>query len=53
MQKGMYDEHECETCGKENETQKHILECEEVIKNDKSETNIPNKYENLERTSLK
>ena len=44
--KGMYVEYECELCGKENETQKLILECEELTKYNKSGTNIP-KYENI------
>ena len=30
--KGMYESFECTACGKEEESQKHILECEELIK---------------------
>ena len=44
--KGMYDDYECELCGEENETQKHILECKELTKNNNSKRNIPN-YEKL------
>ena len=40
--KGIYDAHECKVCQKEDETQKHIYECEEIwkIKN-KSHDEIP------------
>ena len=42
--KGKYDTLECDACGKEEETQEHILVCEELNKDkDNQEFN----YENL------
>ena len=44
--KGMYSEFECEICEKENETQKHMLECKELLHMENKEKTIP-KYESL------
>ena len=42
--KGKYDTLECDACGKEEETQEHILVCEEL---NKDKDNQEFKYENL------
>ena len=39
--KGMYDEHDCRACGKINENQEHIIQCEEILQ-------INKEYENIE-----
>jgi hypothetical protein len=44
--KGMYSEFECEICEKENETQKHMLECKELLDMENKEKTIL-KYEGL------
>ena len=33
--KGMYESFECTACGNEEESQKHVLECEELLKRNK------------------
>ena len=38
---GMYDSYECTACGKEDENQKHILECEEILKRNKELKEYP------------
>jgi hypothetical protein len=38
---GMYDSYECTACGKEGENQKHILECEEILKRNKELKEYP------------
>ena len=42
--KGKYDTLECDACGKEEETQEHILVCEKL---NKDKDNQEFKYENL------
>ena len=46
--KGLYDMFECEACGKEDESQKHVLECDEILKLNKeyNKMEIP-EYEKL------
>ena len=44
--KGKNSEFECEICEKENETQKHMLECKELLHMENKEKTIP-KYESL------
>ena len=39
--KGMYDSFQCTACGIEEETQKHVLECKELIKLNKEIKEIP------------
>ena len=43
---GKYDFYECDACGKEDESQKHILECAELMKHNKNESDNP-PYERL------
>ena len=44
--KGIYDHYECDACGVEDESQKHILECPTLLSMNKEAKEIP-KYENL------
>ena len=44
--KGKHSEFECEICEKENETQKHMLECKKLLQMENKEKTIP-KYESL------
>ena len=46
MHQGMYIEFECEICEKENETQKHMLKCKELLDMENKEKTIL-KYEGL------
>ena len=50
--KGMYSEFECEICEKENETQKHMLECKELLQMENNEKNVP-EYEKLFNGNVK
>ena len=44
--KGLYDDYECDICENENESQKHILECKDLV--DMNDENMKNfKYEKL------
>ena len=44
--KGLYDDYECDICENENETQEHLLECEELVDmNNESMENV--EYEKL------
>ena len=50
-QRGKYEEYECAVCKKEDESQKHIMECEELDKFKKNNIKPP-EYEKLfERTT--
>ena len=40
--KGLYDTYECDICGKEDESQSHILECTELVNMNKQITEITN-----------
>ena len=40
--RGKYENLECDICKKQEESQKHILECSEIMK----ETNFYNEHEN-------
>ena len=44
--KGKYDFYECDACGNEDESQKHILECTELMKHNTNEKDNP-PYERL------
>ena len=47
--KGMYDDHGCIACSKENESQEHILQCNEILQlNNEYEINEIPKYEKLQ-----
>ena len=51
-QRGKYEEYECALCKKEDESQKHIMECEELDKFKKKNTKPP-EYEKLFDGSVK
>ena len=40
--KGSYDTYECDICGKEEESQSHILECTKLVNMNKESTEMPN-----------
>ena len=44
--RGKYDNFECELCNEEDENQKHMLECKEIMKKIKVEVKIP-EYDEL------
>ena len=47
--KGKYDDHGCIACNKENESQEHILQCNEILQMNKEyEINEIPKYEKLQ-----
>ena len=45
--KGLYDSYECEVCQNEEETQKHIYECQEIWKMKEYHDENPPEYENI------
>ena len=44
--KGIYDSYECDACGKEDESQAHILDCTKLLSMNTEITEMP-KYEKL------
>ena len=38
---GKYENFECDLCNEEDETQKHVLECKEIMKQMKDKVEIP------------
>ena len=51
--KGMYDNHECVACSKEEESQEHILQCKEILEINKEYAinDIP-EYEKLQNGNV-
>ena len=51
--KGLYDNHECEVCLSDEETQKHIYECKEIWKIRGTNFKKLPQYENIQTGNLK
>ena len=49
--KGKYESFECDVCKIDDETQKHIIECKEIIKEKKEDKELP-EYEELYKRNV-